>query len=79
MYLVPVPPAYTQNHTPNPDILCNRHIKLGALLEYSKKHGFDTIATGHYLRIDGEGQVYQARDVKKDQSYFMAGCQRGNS
>lgn len=67
---------YTQNDTPNPDILCNKYIKLGALLTYGKRQGFDAIATGHYLRIEEEGDIYQARDVRKDQSYFMVGCER---
>ena len=35
----------------NPDILCNRSIKFGALLDYAKKTGADKMATGHYARV----------------------------
>ena len=33
--------------TPNPDVMCNRWIKLGAF-EEKEGHNFDKIATGHY-------------------------------
>ena len=68
--------AFAHHQTPNPDILCNKYIKLGALLEYGRREGFDAIATGHYLSIQEDGQIYQAKDGRKDQTYFMAGCQR---
>ncbi|KAJ1990521.1 hypothetical protein H4R33_001699 [Dimargaris cristalligena] len=53
--------AYGLGHTPNPDILCNREIKFGALLQYCRTR-FATptggpppppfwIATGHYARV----------------------------
>ena len=35
--------------TPNPDVMCNRWIKLGAF-EEKEGHHFDKIATGHYAR-----------------------------
>ena len=35
--------------TPNPDVMCNRWIKLGAF-EEKEGHNFDKIATGHYAR-----------------------------
>ena len=44
----------------NPDILCNRSIKFGVLLDYARKVGADKMATGHYARVrqmeDGEGE-----------------------
>jgi len=66
---------YRRGRTPNPDILCNKHIKFHSFLEYAQKNGFSKIATGHYARIVEEnGRYYLARgrDDSKDQSYFLA-------
>lgn len=60
--------------TPNPDILCNKHIKFDAFVDYAKKHGFDYVATGHYARIvniNGEAHLAKAIDQNKDQTYFL--------
>ena len=44
--------AYQQGHTPNPDVLCNRHIKFSALHHYCLETlQVDAIATGHYARV----------------------------
>ena len=46
------------------------------MLEYAEKHGFDTIATGHYARIEKSGDKYllkKAADPTKDQSYVLYG------
>lgn len=61
-------------NTPNPDILCNRHIKFEAFYEFAKKNGFDTLATGHYakiIKVDGVNRLAKAHDNRKDQSYFL--------
>ncbi|GJQ78256.1 hypothetical protein Trydic_g22099, partial [Trypoxylus dichotomus] len=40
---------YESGYTPNPDILCNRHIKFDSFYKYAKeKLNADAIATGHY-------------------------------
>lgn len=65
---------YNIGRTPNPCVLCNRKIKIGLLLQYAKELGFDYVATGHYLKIkdyEGERRLYKAKDLKKDQTYFL--------
>ena len=42
--------AYHEGLTPNPCIICNRHIKFGALLDAALDMGCDHIATGHYAK-----------------------------
>lgn len=37
---------YAKGRTPNPDILCNKHIKFKAFLDYAKSIDADYIATG---------------------------------
>lgn len=67
--------CYKQGGTPNPCIVCNKHIKFGAMLDYALKNGMDYIATGHYARIDkSENNRYLLRkaiDETKDQSYVL--------
>ena len=66
--------AYQEGLTPNPCIICNRHIKFGALLDAALDMGCDYIATGHYAKTsqaaDGTWQLHRGEDPKKDQSYF---------
>ncbi|MSU74514.1 hypothetical protein EXS57_01910 [Candidatus Kaiserbacteria bacterium] len=50
---------YRAGRTPNPDVMCNRHVKFGAFYRFAKEQGADAIATGHY------------RGGEKDQSYFL--------
>lgn len=42
--------SYTKGLTPNPCILCNRHIKFPYLLKEADRRGAEFIATGHYAR-----------------------------
>lgn len=69
---------YLSGKTPNPCVLCNRVIKLSALLDKAADAGlsFDYVATGHYVRnrFDEEKKRYlllKAKDKEKDQSYFL--------
>lgn len=66
---------YTSGTTPNPCVRCNEKIKFGLLLELTKKRGFDSLATGHYARIehkdDGRCLLKKGIDETKDQSYFL--------
>lgn len=69
---------YLSGKTPNPCILCNRMVKLSALLDKANDLGieFDRVATGHYVRskFDEEKNrhlLIKAKDKRKDQSYFL--------
>lgn len=70
---------YSAGRVPNPDVMCNKHVKFGAFLDFAKKHGAHFIATGHYARIEQfhvMGHPYTYRllagvDAGKDQSYFL--------
>ena len=43
--------GYDSGITPNPDVLCNKHVKFGHLYKYAIEDlKADAIATGHYAR-----------------------------
>lgn len=67
--------SYRSGNTPNPCIMCNKHIKWGELFDYViKELGADFIATGHYANIKFENgfyKLYPASDEHKDQLYFL--------
>lgn len=66
---------YKKGRTPNPDIFCNKYIKFGPFLEYAKSLNCDYIAMGHYAkRVDKDGKtyLYKAKDLNKDQTYFLS-------
>ncbi|MCA9388146.1 tRNA 2-thiouridine(34) synthase MnmA [Candidatus Berkelbacteria bacterium] len=71
---------YAAGLTPNPDILCNREMKFGLMLDLAEELGFDAVATGHYARIKllatkhqamHNTELHRALDTKKDQTYFL--------
>ena len=65
---------YKAGRTPNPDVMCNQHVKFGRFLDFALERGADYIATGHYAqRIDTNGQAAMHRgvDTNKDQTYFL--------
>ncbi len=65
---------HRRGRTPNPDVLCNKEIKFKAFLDHALGLGADAIATGHYARIeqhDGRYALLKARDMQKDQTYFL--------
>ena len=66
--------AYEHGITPNPCIDCNRYLKFDKLFERADIMGCRYIATGHYARIEREGEKYvlkKALDETKDQSYVL--------
>jgi tRNA-specific 2-thiouridylase len=78
---------YLRGKTPNPCIRCNQYIKFDALLKEAFSLEAQYLATGHYARIDKalssklpvcpagrQASSYllkKAKDLKKDQSYFL--------
>ncbi|HED13649.1 MAG TPA: tRNA 2-thiouridine(34) synthase MnmA, partial [Gammaproteobacteria bacterium] len=65
---------YQSGRTPNPDVLCNSEIKFKVFLDYCLSKGADFIATGHYARLQQNGQetlLLRGLDLNKDQSYFL--------
>ena len=66
--------TYEAGGTPNPCIDCNRYLKFDKLFERADIMGCRYIATGHYARIEREGEKYvlkKALDETKDQSYVL--------
>lgn len=61
---------YSQGQTPNPCTFCNRLIKFGTLFEFARELDCHHLATGHYVKCDGQ-YIYQGDDPGKDQSYFL--------
>jgi tRNA-specific 2-thiouridylase len=65
---------YLRGRTPNPCIDCNRYLKFGTLLSKARGMGFDYLATGHYARIEKQGEDWHLlcpKDRIKDQTYFL--------
>ncbi|XP_051496077.1 mitochondrial tRNA-specific 2-thiouridylase 1 isoform X2 [Apus apus] len=63
---------YELGRTPNPDIVCNKHIKFNYFLHYAMDNlGADAIATGHYARTSLEDEeVFQQKHIKRPQRLF---------
>ncbi|HEX9608793.1 MAG TPA: tRNA 2-thiouridine(34) synthase MnmA [Candidatus Paceibacterota bacterium] len=67
---------YRKGRTPNPDVMCNTHIKFDAFLNRALAESAAYIATGHYAQVLSAGDTYELReavDGNKDQSYFLWG------
>ena len=75
---------YRAGRTPNPDIMCNKHVKFGGFFKWAMAQGADYVATGHYAQVvaapaqvSGVGSVgahvdlLAGNDMNKDQSYFL--------
>ncbi len=66
---------FAAGRTPNPDILCNKHVKFKAFLNYAIDDlEADCIATGHYSRVGKQADQFtllKGLDPNKEQSYFL--------
>ena len=56
--IAPFAAEYLAGRTPNPCILCNRSLKFDRLYRRAKELGCDCIVTGHYARIEREGERF---------------------
>lgn len=68
--------AYLSGETPVPCLACNTDVKFDALFRRARALGCEAVATGHYARIEtdpatGEARLLKARDLGKDQTYFL--------
>lgn len=67
--------AFGEGLTPNPCVGCNGHVRFDALDEIRKRLGAQTLATGHYARIEWDEHgplLAAATDDNKDQTYMLA-------
>lgn len=65
---------YKAGRTPNPDVMCNKHVKFGAFLKKALSMGADYLATGHYAQssvVKKKFLLQRGKDDSKDQSYFL--------
>ena len=70
--------SYRSGETPSPFVLCNSHMKFDHLLKMADEVEATHVATGHYARVardaeTGRYSLFKARDLGKDQSYFLFG------
>jgi len=66
--------SYVEGETPIPCVQCNQTVKFRDLYAYAKEMKADALITGHYVnRVENNGRVemYRAKDLTKDQSYFL--------
>jgi len=65
---------YLRGKTPNPCVRCNQYLKFDVLLKKALSLDAKFLATGHYARVVKAKEGYslrKARDLSKDQSYFL--------
>lgn len=66
--------SYLRGETPIPCVRCNQTVKFRDLLATAKDLDGDVLVTGHYVRrvLGANGsEMHRARDLSKDQSYFL--------
>ena len=71
--VTPFVQSYLGGKTPIPCVACNKDVKFDFLLKRARALGA-RLATGHYARIEKEGDRYhlaRGLDPAKDQSYFL--------
>jgi tRNA-specific 2-thiouridylase len=67
--------GYAAGRTPNPCVICNGELRIGAMVALARRAGASTLATGHYARVvnDGEGPLLaRPADEAKDQTYMLS-------
>ncbi len=72
--IAPFADAYAAGLTPVPCVRCNQGVKFTDLLGMARELGAGALATGHYVRrVDGPdgAELHRARDLARDQSWFL--------
>src|SRR5438477_3134896 len=73
--ITPFVQGYLSGTTPSPCVLCNTHVKFDLFHKKAIAIGAGKIATGHYARVThderGRFELRKAKDLAKDQSYFL--------
>ncbi|HSE41594.1 MAG TPA: tRNA 2-thiouridine(34) synthase MnmA [Acidobacteriota bacterium] len=67
---------YISGRTPIPCVNCNSGLKFHELVQVADRLQAAHVATGHYVRLEqdqnsGRFKLRKARDLRKDQSYFL--------
>lgn len=78
--IAPFVEGFCAGRTPNPCVLCNRLFKFGRLADAARELGAEALATGHYARLNDAGgrpEVRRARELRKDQTYFLSLVEAG--
>jgi len=73
--VAPFVAEHDAGRTPNPCVRCNGEVRFDAMLALAERTGAEALATGHYARIehDGEGPLLaRAADPAKDQTYMLS-------
>jgi tRNA-specific 2-thiouridylase len=71
--------SYAAGETPVPCVRCNQTVKFTDLVSLAGDLGAERLATGHYVRrFDGPGgaELHRAKDLARDQSWFLFGITR---
>ena len=71
--------SYESGYTPNPCVMCNKFIKFRYLDDFRQKYNADILVTGHYAQLKKTAtrvELFQAKELEKDQSYFLYGVNR---
>ena len=66
--------SYAAGETPIPCVQCNQTVKFRDLFKYAKELKADALITGHYVsrvQHNGHANMYRAKDLNRDQSYFL--------
>jgi tRNA-specific 2-thiouridylase len=63
--------------TPNPCVMCNRHLKFKQLLAWASRHHIAHVATGHYAQVrknprTRKFELLTSKDAEKDQTYSLS-------
>lgn len=80
LVIEPFRESYARGETPSPCVDCNTVFKFSLVWDFiAESFGISHLATGHYARVlktESRARLARARDLAKDQSYFLYGIPR---